>query len=343
METSDLNFELPAHLIATKPSPKRGEDRMLVVNRQQASLSHSFFSQLPQWLPKGALLVFNDSKVRKGRIFAHNKAGSLVEFLLIEQKGSDEWLCMVNKAKRQQVGQEYEVEGGAQAKIIANLNDGLKQVHFKGLDENYLEQFGHVPLPPYLKRPDSAMDSERYQTIYASSVGSSAAPTAGLHFTPAMLNKLTAAGFEQAFITLHVGLGTFMPIRGSKLDQHTMHSESYSISTSTAQQINKAITTNRPIIAIGTTSLRTLESAVQDNGLVQAGSATTNIFIYGNYCFKVVKGLFTNFHTPESTLLALVRSFAGDSLMKQAYAEAIKNNYKFFSYGDCNLIVDLTP
>ncbi|MCL2520431.1 MAG: tRNA preQ1(34) S-adenosylmethionine ribosyltransferase-isomerase QueA [Spirochaetaceae bacterium] len=338
MNKSELFFDLPAHLIANQPSDKRGDDRMLVVDRANKLLQHNHFNNLVTCLPAKSLLVFNNSKVRKGRLFGQSANGAQIEFLLLQKRLNNSWLCLVSKANRQKLGQSYTFEGGVTGQIIAEEDAGLKLVQFDNLTDDYLENYGHIPLPPYIKRQDSKSDAERYQTVYADKLGSAAAPTAGLHFTPEILTQLTANGFEQAFVTLHVGLGTFAPIREENITNHKMHSENYEISPEAAAAINKAIKEGRPIVAVGTTSLRLLESAANPEGFVEAGNQSTNIFIYGDYKFKIVKALFTNFHTPESTLLALVQCFTGKDLIMQGYREAIEQQYKFFSYGDCMLI-----
>jgi S-adenosylmethionine:tRNA ribosyltransferase-isomerase len=338
MKRSELLFNLPPHLIAANPAQKRGDDRLMVIDKKKQSIRHSHFLQLADELPPGALLVFNDSKVRKSRLFGKNEGGGLVEFLLIRPLENEQWLCVVSKARRQRPGRHYSFGGQVSAVIAENYAGGLKIVRFENLTEEFIEQHGHMPLPPYIKRDDTLADNERYQTVYARELGSSAAPTAGLHFTKEILADLKERGFEECFVTLHVGLGTFAPIRADELSQHTMHTESYEISFESALAINRAVDQGRPVVAIGTTSLRVLESAAGPGGHVRAGADETDIFIYGAYRFKVISGLFTNFHTPESTLLALVQSFGGKELMVKAYDAAIEAEYKFFSYGDCMLI-----
>lgn len=340
MQISNYDFDLPEHLIAFKPADKRGDDKLLYLKKESGEIEHHHFTNLINLLPADAVLVFNKSKVLKARLFATNKNGGKIEFLLIKPYKENIWQCMVSKSKRQKVGDEYFFEAGLKATLIEDIGMGVKLIEFNNLSEDYLNKYAHIPLPPYIKREDTLEDEERYQTIYAEKEGSVAAPTAGLHFTSEIMTSLKEAGFDLAFVTLHVGLGTFEPVRTENLADHKMHSEDYSIETDQATIINKAIKDRRPIIAIGTTSLRVLESAFDsDTNQLKIGDNSTNIFIYGDYKFKVITGLFTNFHTPKSTLLALVSTLAGDENIKKAYKEAIAKEYKFFSYGDCMLIL----
>ncbi|NIZ18968.1 tRNA preQ1(34) S-adenosylmethionine ribosyltransferase-isomerase QueA [Entomospira culicis] len=342
MKTSDFDFILPAHLIASEPSLVRGEDRLMVLHRHNQSVAHHNFKEIVDLIPDHALLVFNDSKVRKARLMAQSEHGASVEFLLLEPQDAHHWLVLVSKAKRQKVGKSYQLPEGVQAKIVGDgESEGTKIVYFSYLTESYIERYGAMPLPPYMQRQAQDADDERYQTIYAQRVGSAAAPTAGLHFTQDILDKLRARGIEQAFVTLHVGLGTFAPVRSEILTDHVMHTEPYHISEASARQINQAMAEKRPIIAIGTTSCRLLESAMQrsPDGTIHAGDAKSNIFIYPGYQFRCITGLFTNFHTPKSTLLALVSALAGYDFIRKSYQEAIAQEYRFFSYGDAMLIL----
>jgi S-adenosylmethionine:tRNA ribosyltransferase-isomerase len=336
--TEEFNFTLPVELIASEPSAQRGDDRLMVVYRQEQSWQHTEFKNLINFLPANALLVFNNSRVRKSRLMGNTPQGRRIEFLLIRPLEESQWLVLVAKSKRQRIGQLYSFGFGVEAELIADAGEGLKVVWFSGLTEGWLEQHGQIPLPPYMRREESPGDSERYQTIYANQVGSAAAPTAGLHFTQHQLDHLKQQGIEQTFITLHVGLGTFAPVRTDFLLDHKMHSEWYEITDKAATQINAAYQAQRPIIAVGTTACRVLESVFSE-GQVQAGTGETNIFIYPGYTFKVLAGLITNFHTPKSTLLALVSAFAGAELIKEVYEEAIERKYRFFSYGDAMLLL----
>jgi S-adenosylmethionine:tRNA ribosyltransferase-isomerase len=320
------------------------------------------------------LLVFNNSKVRKARLIGTAlPSGAPVEFLLLEQVCSKDlsqrhgehgghggiknlnfpcppclremnsWKVLVQRSKRRKPGSVYaffDNNGNkiAQA-VIGEGEEGIRLLEFdRPIDDEWLDRYGHIPLPPYIKREDTAADADRYQTVYAAACGSTAAPTAGLHFTRELLDRLAAAGIEGAFVTLHVGLGTFLPVRSAHIEDHVMHNETFYISEETAAKIERAKADGRKIIAVGTTSVRTLESA-WDSGKLKRGEASTSIFIYPGYKFNVVDALFTNFHTPESTLLMLVSAFAGKDLILESYAEAVREGYRFFSYGDAMLIV----
>jgi S-adenosylmethionine:tRNA ribosyltransferase-isomerase len=340
METTDFSFELPEELIAQFPAPERGADRLLVLDRASLARTHRRVADLPSLVEPGTLLVFNDSKVRKARVYGTpigpDGAGE-VEFLLLDRIGSGRWRAMVKRAKRQKVGRRYAFPAGVEAEIEAEDGE-FRLVRFdRDLGDEWLDEHGHIPLPPYIRREDAPADSSRYQTIYARAVGSAAAPTAGLHFTPAIMDALRAAGAEIAYVTLHVGLGTFLPVRAEKIEEHRMHEEAYTIGEETAAAVEKAKREGRPVLAVGTTSVRTLESAWKD-GHLERGSGRTSIFIYPGYRFKVVDRLFTNFHTPASTLLMLVSAFAGRDLILETYREAVAERYRFFSYGDAMYI-----
>jgi len=338
METTEFSFNLPEELIAQFPPEYRGTSRMLCLDRSTGIPEHCMVSDLPEILEAGALLVFNDSKVRRARLFARSMdTDADTEFLLLDKLGPARWRVMAKKAKRQRIGRRYRFDDGIEAEIEAEDGD-LRILRFSvEIDETWLDTHGHMPLPPYIKRMDEINDSNRYQTIYARAIGSVAAPTAGLHFTPEILAALDARGIEKTFVTLHVGLGTFLPVRSSTIEEHIMHEEAYSVSEETAQAVHRAKAEKRPIIAVGTTSVRVLESAWQAGHLTE-GSGRTSIFIYPGYRFNVVDRLFTNFHTPESTLLMLVAAFAGTDVILKSYQEAIKARYRFFSYGDAMYI-----
>jgi S-adenosylmethionine:tRNA ribosyltransferase-isomerase len=353
MKTSDFFFELPEHLIAQFPPEQRGQSRLMTLNRRTGLRTHRMVNDLPEILcgpelrgKDGGLplLVFNDSKVRKARLIGTVlHTGAQAEFLLVEKMGDREWKTLVPRAKRRKSGSRYaffDTEGAevAQAEIIDEQGE-FRMLRFDHpIDDAWLDRYGHIPLPPYIRREDAPADADRYQTVYAAATGSSAAPTAGLHFTRALMDRLAAAGIESVFLTLHVGLGTFMPVRSTHIEDHVMHRETFSIDEQTAARIEQARAAGRKIIAVGTTSVRTLESA-WDSGKLKVGEGETSIFIYPGYQFKVVDALLTNFHTPESTLLMLVAAFAGRDLILESYAEAIGEGYRFFSYGDAMLIV----
>ena len=344
MKTSDFNFELPDHLIAQRPCQERGQSRLMILDRKTGTRQHAMVSDLPNHLEEGTVLVFNNSKVRKARLFGLcEKTGAKNEFLLLNKIDDHSWQVISKHSKRKKPGDIYVFKDNIKAILVQSEstdNSGLVLCFETPINDEWLERYGHIPLPPYIKREDTADDSNRYQTVYAKQTGSSAAPTAGLHFTNELLAQLDSAGMESVFITLHVGLGTFLPVRTQNIEEHNMHEESFTINTEAAEIIEKARKENRKILAIGTTSLRTLESAwQQEHGRLQRGQASTSIFIYPGYNFKITDMLFTNFHTPMSTLLMLVSAFAGKDFIMEAYKEAIKKEYSFFSYGDAMLIM----
>ena len=346
MKTSDFYFDLPHELIAQKPSAVRGEDRLMLLEKRTGSVSHFVMSDLPRLVESGTLMVFNDSRVRKSRCFAH-KAGSEREheFLFIDKVDSTPctWKCITKGSRKVKLGSVWQFQDGREAEVIpasaGDDADGVRYLRFASpLSESWFETNGHVPLPPYIKRADSAQDSERYQTVYAKEAGSAACPTAGLHFTQQLLQQLKEEGIELAWITLHVGLGTFLPVRAENVEDHVMHEEHYTITHEAAQLINDAKRQGRAVLAVGTTSVRCLESSGGEDGMVEAGRRSTRIFIYPGYKFKVVDELLTNFHTPESTLLMLVSAFVGKENILSAYKTAVLQKYRFFSYGDAMLI-----
>lgn len=343
MKIKEYSFNLPPELIAQSPADKRGADRLMVVNRRTGSVVDSEMADFVQYLERGSLLVVNNSKVRKARLYATSETGGTVEFLFLEENLDKSWQAMATKAKRQHVGKRYTFgEDGFlfHAQILSENDDGTRTVAFdEPVNEEFFQKLGHVPLPPYIKRDDDFQDEKRYQTIYAEHEGSVAAPTAGLHFTPDIMAKIEAKGCTVVPITLHVGPGTFLPVRTEDLDDHHMHYERFEISDTSAQLINQAKREGRAIIATGTTSVRTLESAFDvAKGEVLPGFNRTNLFIKPGYKWHVVDHLLTNFHTPESTLLVLVSTFAGKTLIDNAYQHAIDERYSFFSYGDAMFI-----
>jgi len=361
MKTSDFFFELPDELIAQYPPEKRGQSRLMLLDRLTGNRSYRMVEDLPEILSgpdfRGKdgglpLLVFNNSKVRKARVVGTAlNTGAKVEFLLVEPTPhsplptphSSIWKALTKRAKRKKPGNVYvffDNDGAEIAKAEITVGEGdFRHLAFdRVIDDDWLDRYGHIPLPPYIKRQDAPSDSERYQTVYASAYGSSAAPTAGLHFTNGLLERINASGIESVFITLHVGLGTFLPVRSGNIEDHVMHREHFSIDDKAAQKIETAKAAGRKIMAIGTTSARAMESA-WDDGKIKRGEGATSIFIYPGYKFKVADALFTNFHTPESTLLMLVSAFAGRELILESYAEAIAQGCRFFSYGDAMLIM----
>ncbi|MCL2186245.1 MAG: tRNA preQ1(34) S-adenosylmethionine ribosyltransferase-isomerase QueA [Treponema sp.] len=362
MKTDDFNFDLPLHLIAQVPPVKRGDSRLLTLDRKTAMREHKTVLQLPEILctehflseqGEKPLLVFNDTKVRKARLIGKSlETDASVEFLLLEKNDIEEWKVLVQRSSRRKTGSCYVFKDENGMEIaraeITKAEGEFKFIKFeKPIDEQWLEKNGHIPLPPYIKRKDVPSDADRYQTIYAKQTGSAAAPTAGLHFTDAILKKIADYGIESAFITLHVGLGTFVPVRTENIEDHIMHEEQFIITEKNASIIENAISRKRKIIAVGTTSLRTLESTALNNVKWKNNNRQkTSIFIYPGFQFKIVDALFTNFHTPLSTLLMLVSAFAsyngvsktGRDLILESYKEAILEEYRFFSYGDAMLI-----
>ena len=344
MQTKEFFFDLPQELIAQNPSEKRGEDRLLLMNRISGEYKDLTIKDFPSLLDDGCVLVVNNSKVRKARTFATTENNGQVEFLFLEENEDHSWLCMCNKNKKQKEGRAYsftDKDGKIVKKgILTKKNDdGSVVLSFDTpLEEEFFSAVGHVPLPPYIKREDTFADESRYQTVYSKNIGSVASPTAGLHFTKDILDGIKKRGIEIAEVTLHVGPGTFLPVRSENIEDHHMHYERYTVTEETASLLNKAKAENRKIVAIGTTSVRTLESAADRVGHIEAGSRRTNIFIKPGYQFKFVDSLFTNFHTPESTLLMLVSAFSTKENIFKAYEHAINERYHFFSYGDAMFI-----
>ncbi len=345
MKTRDFFFDLPPELIAQDPPAERGQSRLLVYERRTGLISHSYIAELSRWVEPGTLMIFNNTRVRKARLLGQSPTGGAYEALLLSVDRQDpvRWHCMVKKAVRLKPGCRLLFPEGLEA-VVEDGSEAYRWLRFsRPVDDTYLERCGHVPLPPYIKRSDVGADAERYQTVYAGPIGSVAAPTAGLHFTPQILASLDVAGLERQELTLHVGLGTFLPVRTANLDDHVMHREHYTVPAPTARAFDQAKSQARPVMAVGTTSLRTLESALITGGDGQihlpVGEGSTDIFIRPDYTFRAVDRLFTNFHTPESTLLMLVCAFSGSDEIRRIYAEAVREQYRFFSYGDAMLIL----
>ncbi|MCF7944493.1 MAG: tRNA preQ1(34) S-adenosylmethionine ribosyltransferase-isomerase QueA [Spirochaetia bacterium] len=343
MKTRDFYFDLPEELIAQHPADRRDISRMLVLNRTNKKILHSMTQNLAEYIDSDTLIVRNNTMVRKARVFAEKSTGAQIEFLFLEQKTEDIWLVMASKSKKQKIGDRFELPGELSCEIVDTEETEtakIKRIKLsKPIDEIYFQKYGHIPLPPYIRREDIKNDEDRYQTIYAKSIGSVAAPTAGLHFTQKIEEELKKNSVDIVDITLHVGLGTFLPIRTEDISLHTMHTEKYHISQEAAAKINQAKADGKKILAVGTTSVRTLEAAADDHSTVVPGFNSTNLFIKPGYSFKIVDCMLTNFHTPESTLLILVSAFAGKDLIFTAYKEAVAANYRFFSYGDAMLIL----
>lgn len=345
MLTKDYSFELPAELIAQEPVERRGDERLLHLDRTTGAWEDLHMADLPSLLRPGDVLVINNSRVRKARCYGMTDNDGKVEFLFLEEDGDGVWSAMVTKAKKQKEGRRYRFHDrsdgslAATARIIGTAEDGTKRVVFdEPIDEDFFSRCGHVPLPPYIKREGGWQDEGRYQTVYATQSGSVAAPTAGLHFTPELLGQVRDRGVEIHEVTLHVGAGTFLPVRSENIEDHHMHFERCTVSQETADAINKAKTEGRRIVAVGTTSVRTLESAADREGHLRAMTMRTDIFIHPPYRFKIVDALLTNFHTPESTLLMLVSALAGREHILAAYKHAVEERYRFFSYGDAMFI-----
>ncbi len=346
VKTSQFSFDLPDELIAQTPSAERDAARLLVLNRSSGEVSHSSVRDLPSFVAPGTLLVLNDTRVRKARLFGTRPGGAVTEIVLLEEKGGGRWEVITGRAGRLKPGAVFELPGGVTATLETSdpargesPGGGTRILRFApAINEAWLERHGHVPLPPYIKRPDVPADEDRYQTVYARAIGSAAAPTAGLHFTPALLEELRTRGIDLAWVTLHVGLGTFKPIRTENIEDHTMHEEAFAVPARTTALVDAAVREGRPVLAVGTTVVRTLESAWEPGGL-REGEGRTRIYITPGYSFKVVNRLFTNFHTPGSSLLVLVSAFAGTGRILSVYGEAVRRGYRFFSYGDAMLIV----
>lgn len=345
MLTEDFDYYLPSELIAQTPLASRDKSRLLVVDRKSGTLSHSHFQFLPSFLSEGDVVVINDTRVVPARIMANRiPTGGKVELLLLEQLGPSQWLCMCNPGKAMRIGQLISIgpaHSGA-AKVVANGRDNSERVveFDKPISP---EEIAQLALPPYIK--NALIDPDRYQTVYANTPGSIAAPTAGLHFTHELLSKLKDKGIEIVRITLHVNKGTFIPIKTSDPRAHNLHEEYCSISEDAAKIINKALSEKRRVVAIGTTSVRTLEQSpvtYRDSDgqhVIQASSGMTNLYILPGFNFKIISGLVTNFHLPKSSLLMLVSAFSGIELTKRAYSEAVANSYRFYSFGDAMLVI----
>lgn len=342
MLVSDFTFELPDELIARYPSPERDQSRLLVLNRQERSRAETVFHRIGEWLRPGDLLVLNDTRVIPARLFGQKESGGKVEIFLVAQEQQETvWRCLLRASKPCRPGQLIRLPDGVSAEVLERCGEQDWLVRFHGTTDfaQWLHQVGQMPIPPYLNRESEELDRSRYQTVYASESGAVAAPTAGLHFTPQLLSALQAAGIGLAQVTLHVGLGTFQPVRVARVQDHVIHRERYRISSETAAAVSATKQRGGRVIAVGTTACRTLEYAATENGQVTAGQGEADIFIYPGYRFKVVDALLTNFHLPESTLLMLVSAFAGQEFVLESYAAAVQDKFRFYSYGDAMLIV----
>ena len=339
MKTSDFWYDLPEELIAQTPLQKRDSSRLLLLDRKSGAVCHKHFYDIIDYLNPGDCLVMNDSRVLPARLLGHRPSGGAVEVLLLRDLGDKKWECLCKPGRKMQVGNEVIFGDGELSAVVTEVKeDGNRIVEFRydGIFLEVLERLGKMPLPPYIKA--ELADQERYQTVYSREVGSAAAPTAGLHFTNELLEKIREKGIKTAFVTLHVGLGTFRPVKAEEISDHHMHSELCMISAETAAILNETKASGGRIICVGTTSCRTLESLVNEDGSFEAKSKWTEIFIYPGYQFKAMQGLITNFHLPESTLVMLVSAFAGRENVLAAYNEAVQQRYRFFSFGDAMFI-----
>ena len=340
MKTHDFYYDLPEELIAQTPLRQRDASRLLVLDRESGHVTHRHFYDVLEYLRPGDCLVMNDSRVLPARLLGHRPTGGAVEVLLLRDLGDKKWECLCKPGRKMQVGHQVIFgDGELTARVVEVRDDGNRVVEFRyeGIFLEVLERLGKMPLPPYIKA--ELADQERYQTVYSRAVGSAAAPTAGLHWTNELLDKARAKGVKTAFVTLHVGLGTFRPVKAEDISDHHMHSELCMISAETAAVLNETKANGGRVICVGTTSCRTLESLVNEDGSFEAKSRWTEIFIYPGYQFKAMDGLITNFHLPESTLVMLVSAFAGRENVLRAYEEAVKERYRFFSFGDAMCIL----
>ncbi|MDP4152983.1 MAG: tRNA preQ1(34) S-adenosylmethionine ribosyltransferase-isomerase QueA [Bacillota bacterium] len=340
MNVSDFKFDLPERLIAQTPIKNRDESRLLILDRNKDTFEHRHFKDITEYLKPGDVLVLNDSKVLPARIFGERSGtGAHVEFVLLKHRENDVWECLVKPGRRAKTGDRFTFGERLSCEIVDIIEEGIRLAKFsyEGSFYEILDEIGNMPLPPYIK--EKLEDKSRYQTVYARELGSAAAPTAGLHFTPELLKRISDMGVEIVYVTLHVGLGTFRPVKAHKVENHQMHSEYYTVPQATADAVNAAKAEGRRVIAVGTTSCRTLESAADKKGHIVSGGADTHIFIYPGYDFRILDGLITNFHLPESTLIMLVSALAGRDRILKAYSEAVRLEYRFFSFGDAMFII----
>lgn len=340
MKTHDFYYELPQELIAQTPLPQRDSSRLMILNKQTGTVAHRCFHDLIDYLNPGDCLVLNNSRVLPARLMGHRlPSGGAVEVLLLKDLGNDTWECLTRPGRKTPVGTELSFGDGLLTAVVTGAKgDGNKLVQFRyeGIFLEILERLGKMPLPPYIK--EELQDQERYQTVYSKINGSAAAPTAGLHFTPELLSAISEKGVKLAYVTLHVGLGTFRPVKAEEITDHEMHAEYCEIGAETAALLNETRDRGGRIICVGTTSCRTLESFADESGHFKETSGWTNIFIYPGYCFRAMDALVTNFHLPESTLIMLVSAFAGYEHVMEAYHIAVQERYRFFSFGDAMFI-----
>jgi len=342
MLVSDFSYILPDGLIARYPAEERDSSRLMMLDRATGSISETIFSNFPDYLREGDLLVLNDTKVIPARLSGYKESGGKVELFLLEKLSipGEQWHCLVRSSKRFKEGQTVILPDDMIATMVIKDDSERWRVSFSGNESfgEWLEREGHIPLPPYLQRSDEVSDRGRYQTVYAKNSGAVAAPTAGLHLTEIVLKKVKSKGVKVAYLTLHTGLGTFLPVRVTKVQEHQIHKERFTLSEETATMVNETKSCGKRVLAVGTTTARTLEFSSDQSGFVTPGQGEADIFIYPGYDFKVVDALLTNFHLPESTLLMLVSAFAGRESILDAYRQAINSKFRFYSYGDAMLI-----
>ena len=350
LKTSDFDFELPAELIAQEPSARRDESRLMIVDRTTGEISHRLFRDIAELIPANDLLVLNTTRVFRARLLGTRDSGAPAEILLLESWGpamDHHWTAMVRPSAKMKSGRVVHIAPGFDVIVRDPIVPGIRTVQLvlgsgvatESEVAEAIERHGHVPLPPYIERADTPADAERYQTVYANESGSIAAPTAGLHFTPELLAALAAKGVRRADVLLHVGPGTFLPVKTETLESHVMHDEWYRVTAGAAAAVNQTRRAGHKVWGIGTTTVRALESVIDSSHMIQAGSRETNIFLHPPHVIRSVDHLVTNFHLPRSTLLMLVSAFAGLDLMREAYAVAVKERYRFYSYGDAMLIL----
>ncbi len=339
MKTSDFNYDLPEELIAQTPLERRDGSRLMHLDRITGAVEHRHFFDLPEYLRPGDCLVLNDSRVLPARLIGRRETGGAVEVLLLRDRGEGVWECLTRPGRKTQPGTKLSFgEGELTATVVDAIEDGNKLIkfHYEGIFLEVLERLGKMPLPPYIKT--ELEDQERYQTVYSREVGSAAAPTAGLHFTPELLEKIAAMGVKVCYLTLHVGLGTFRPVKADNIEEHEMHSEYCIVPDETAKIVTETKKAGGRVVCVGTTSCRTIESFANEDGTLDPKSGWTDIFIFPGYRFKCMDALVTNFHLPESTLIMLVSAFAGREHVLAAYEEAVRERYRFFSFGDAMFI-----
>ena len=350
MKLEDFDYALPGELIAQEPLQQRDTSRLMVLDRKRETLEHACFQQLPAFLKSGDLLVANDTRVIPARLYGKKESGGWAELFLLNfiagrAEGTQVWECLLKSRRKIRAGAKLSFSPSLSAEVLERSGNETWQVQlsFTGDFDTVLRETGITPLPPYIKRARtsscSSPDRERYQTVYAQKNGAVAAPTAGLHFTPSLMDEISRKGAELSFVTLHVGYGTFQPIHHEDLEAHAMHKEFFEVTSDTAEKVNRAASERRRVIAVGTTSARVLETASHEDGTLRQSRGYTDLYMYPGYSFKAVDALITNFHLPKSSLLLLVSAFAGTEFIKRAYREAIEQKYRFFSYGDAMLIL----